>query len=71
MRDKERMRPAPWHAVFRRPAYSGGEGSASYSTPVIGDPDAIRRDWLGAEVVIKPAPCDLLKRAVLAVSSLA
>jgi DNA-binding response OmpR family regulator len=35
----------------------------------IGDPEAIRRDWPEAEVLVKPASWDLLKRAVLAVCS--
>jgi DNA-binding response OmpR family regulator len=32
----------------------------------IGDPEAIRRDWPDAEVLVKPVPWDLLKRAVMA-----
>jgi ActR/RegA family two-component response regulator len=34
-----------------------------------GDPEAIRRDWPEAEVLVKPAPLDLIKRAVMAVCS--
>jgi hypothetical protein len=32
----------------------------------IGDPQALRRDWPEAAVLVKPAPWDLLKRAVTA-----
>jgi DNA-binding response OmpR family regulator len=35
----------------------------------IGNPEAIRRDWPEAEVLVKPVPWDRLKRAITAVCS--